>query len=857
MADFDTGAFVAEDTLTKKLQLCLKNDWNVLFIGRHGVGKSSIIKSLWDNEGLNYRMFSAATMDPWVDFLGVPARVEDKKTGKAYLKLIKPREFEDDEVEAILFDEFNRCLTGDTPIQLADGYSIPIKDLVDKKEFFVYSYDLKNKCMAVGRGHSARKTGKKQKVIKVTLDNGLSVRCTGDHPFLLTTGLYVKAGDLEPDDALMALYKKYNKNGYELVSSVRPTRWEFTYHLADKYNILTKIYKKSTGGYRHHKDKNRFNNSPLNIERLSKEEHIFKHASDGGKTVHEKYPLHYLRTIGNANSRSKAVAASIKTRQSDEQYKKNRSKISLNFWDKQKKNEQSQRAKKAWANGQFDNIDRVTANRKARLSYTIKILKTQLEEGVLLTPELYETIRSRIKNLAKNSRGKYLMKISTLEKHFGSFDNFVNHFQSEYSENKNHRVIKIEDAGYEDVYDITVDDYNNFAVGQGVFVHNSPKKIRNAVMELIQFKSINGREFKNLKVIWAAINPDDDEELDFDVEKLDPAQKDRFQIHIELKFEPSMPYFIHKYGKDVANGSIEWWKKLKKEHPDIITKVSPRRLDYALEIFFKGGNVGYALPKGCNPAELTKIIKERPIIAKLESLMVGKDDDKIKEFLENENNFDLAKHEILRDRVKVDLFVPFMPAEKINMLISQSSSVMMWALKNYSRHKTIKEALKEIEKADMNKALVSQIRKRFSEDGMKQISSMPDSPAVNDNRIDNYQVKKKETVSFGKQLDDKIDGDFDSTFFRIDAFNVIKNGMPNVMSKDTSIKVLTVLEKVIKMTHRDTVKKWTELPAMINTCIDNLKTHGYKFSKFKDSFPAVLAYAAVKNGFYFKSRKAS
>ena len=36
------------------------------------------------------------------------------------------------------------------------------------------------------------------------------------------------------------------------------------------------------------------------------------------------------------------------------------------------------------------------------------------------------------------------------------------------------------------------------------------KKVRNAVMELIQFKSINGRKFKNLKIVWAAINPDDD-----------------------------------------------------------------------------------------------------------------------------------------------------------------------------------------------------------------------------------------------------------------------------------------------------------------------------------------------------------
>ena len=847
-------AFVAEDTLTKKLKLCLKNNWNVLFIGRHGVGKSTIVKNLWESEGLNYRIFSAATMDPWVDFIGVPHKTVDKKTGKEYLGLVRPREFEDDKVEAILMDEFNRCLTGDTPIQLVDGHSIPIKDLVNKKEFFVYSYDLKNKCMAVGRGHSARKTGKKQKIIKVTLDNGLSICCTSDHPFLLTTGYYVNAGDLKPDDTLMALYKKYNRNGYELVSSVRPTRWDYTYHLADKYNILHGLYKKSNGDYRHHKDKNRFNNSPHNIERLSKGDHIIKHASDGGKTVHEKYPFHYLRTIGNSFSSSKAIAASIKTRQLDEQYKENRSKISLNFWDEQKKKEQSQRAKEAWASGQFDNIDRAEARKKGSLTYITKTLKKYLKKGQILTPELYETIRSRVRNEEKKCCN-YLLKIKTIEKHFGSFDNFVDHFQSECSENRNHRVVKIEESGYEDVYDITVDDYGNFAVGQGVFVHNSPKKIRNAVMELIQFKSINGREFKNLKVIWAAINPDDDEELDFDVEKLDPAQKDRFHIHIELKYKPDMAYFSFKYGKDVAKGSIEWWNKLKQSHPDIINQISPRRLDYALEIFFKGGNVSYALPKGCNPAELTTIIKQRPIIAKIDSLMSSKNEKEIREFLENENNFDLAKHEILRDRKKIEFFVPFMPSEKINMLISKSNSVMRWALHAYPKNKTIYEALKEIEKADMNKALVSQIRKRFQEDGMKNIANMPDSPTVSDKRTANYQVKKKETSSFAKELNEIIGDDFDSMFFRLKAYETLQNGMPDEMSQDSSKKVLTILEKIIKLTHRDTIKKWDDLLGMINTCIDNLRTHGYKFSKFKDAFPSVLGFAAVREGFYFKKGK--
>jgi C1A family cysteine protease len=36
----------------------------------------------------------------------------------------------------------------------------------------------------------------------------------------------------------------------------------------------------------------------------------------------------------------------------------------------------------------------------------------------------------------------------------------------------NHKVISIEECGYEDVYDLTVEKYHNFAIDSGVFVHN-------------------------------------------------------------------------------------------------------------------------------------------------------------------------------------------------------------------------------------------------------------------------------------------------------------------------------------------------------------------------------------------------
>ena len=136
----------------KKLDFWIQNNSNVLFIGKHGVGKTAMVKDAFDRNGLNFRYFSASTMDPWVDFVGVPREKTENKVpeelkiikelaaispqialewiqtnwkmseqsaksildhslnredGKSSLELVRPSSFNDD-VEALFFDEFNR-----------------------------------------------------------------------------------------------------------------------------------------------------------------------------------------------------------------------------------------------------------------------------------------------------------------------------------------------------------------------------------------------------------------------------------------------------------------------------------------------------------------------------------------------------------------------------------------------------------------------------------------------------------------------------------------------------------------------------------------------------------------------------
>ena len=71
-------------------------------------------------------------------------------------------------------------------------------------------------------------------------------------------------------------------------------------------------------------------------------------------------------------------------------------------------------------------------------------------------------------------------------------------------------------------------------------------------MELMQFKTINGKPMKNLKFIWATVNVNENDEDTYSVETIDPTQLDRFQIHVDIPYIIDLKYFTEKYDRNVA-----------------------------------------------------------------------------------------------------------------------------------------------------------------------------------------------------------------------------------------------------------------------------------------------------------------
>lgn len=165
--------------------------------------------------------------------------------------------------------------------------------------------------------------------------------------------------------------------------------------------------------------------------------------------------------------------------------------------------------------------------------------------------------------------------------------------------------------------------------------NRAPPKVMNAVMELLQFKSINGRKFNNLKVIWTAINPHDEDET-YHVEKMDPAVLDRFPVQIKIPNELDSAYFISKYN-DLAKPFMRWWGELP---ANIKKNISPRRLDYALNIYSIGGELNDVLPKESNLDKLKNYIKTYESEMVIKSL-AKKTPEELKQYFTLENT---SKH---------------------------------------------------------------------------------------------------------------------------------------------------------------------------------------------------------------------
>jgi hypothetical protein len=159
---------------------------------------------------------------------------------------------------------------------------------------------------------------------------------------------------------------------------------------------------------------------------------------------------------------------------------------------------------------------------------------------------------------------------------------------------------------------IFVDEYNR-----------ADKDTMNALMELIQFKSINGKKLNKLRFVWSAINPESD---GYSVGDLDKAQADRFQSHLHLPYEADGAYFTRTYG-DIGTIFCNWYNIKESIPENFRDDVSPRRLEYAIQVYLAGGDLNDVLPEQCNVKMLHEMLHGEEAMSKVELILNGEDFD--------------------------------------------------------------------------------------------------------------------------------------------------------------------------------------------------------------------------------------
>lgn len=321
---------------------------------------------------------------------------------------------------------YRACLSGDTIVHTVGGDKTIMQLFLSPEEnFYVYSVDEKQK-LRVGKASRPVKTGHK-KLLKITFDTGDVLRVTEDHLIMLRDGQYKKACQIAINDSVMPFNRDYI-NGYPIVyrdiDSSPIAAHKFV--MNDLYDFVTYPYQ--YGDTRqmvwHHKNFIKEDCRPENLQLMSSVAHIQLHASLGRPLSEMEKNAISKRMRLNNPMRNPEIA---------------------------KKNGMAKRGRK----NQLQGI-RMMGNSYATGKGTTDGGKIGGTVGHLVSQKSLDSL-DLLHQMPWN-KGLSKETDSRLE----NMGNRSNH---------NHKVISIEFDGYEDVYDLAVEKYHNFAAN-GVFVHN-------------------------------------------------------------------------------------------------------------------------------------------------------------------------------------------------------------------------------------------------------------------------------------------------------------------------------------------------------------------------------------------------
>ena len=360
------------------------------------------------------------------------------------------------------------CLSGDTEIPLLNGTKSKIRDLPTDSEFWVYSINSEGEIVP-GKAKSLGITKENSALVRIKLDGGTHFDCTPDHPVMLRDGRYRDASMLRSGDSLMPLYRKMGNEvdpywgNYEFVYSPKQDKYVLTHHLT----ILDKkpCTKGRKYGYvRHHKNTNSRDNSPTNLEWMCWKKHKKLHFNRFAKLWKDpefrKRKTEQNRELGKRKGKWHGWKDPVEIIYVSRLRMLNNQKLS----------------------GYKEKMLIGSKKSMAKFNSNPELVRRRIEAS--RTPEAKEKARVGIRLYWKKVYvGRLPKPVSGYEKAWKNPEFRRKTISAVIESNKrrgkltqalkNHKVVSVVRLKRkEDVYDLSVEKYHNFAIEAGVFVHN-------------------------------------------------------------------------------------------------------------------------------------------------------------------------------------------------------------------------------------------------------------------------------------------------------------------------------------------------------------------------------------------------
>lgn len=397
-------------------------------------------------------------------------------------------------------DPILHCIFGNTEVMTLKG-PISIQELTklypNGENFEVWSWD-KEKCQyTIGQAHHPRKTAIKE-VIEIVLDNGKILKCTDNHRLMLIDGSYREAGNCKVGDALMPFSYKTTKDGKYI--KIRKSTGGYT--PAHRYIFENVLEEDVQGKHIHHINHNTRDNRVCNLQIMTPEEHIAYHGkspitkgkrSDATKklwkdSAYRKKVINAIKIWQTSEDGhnclvNQATLLGKKTKErwkNDRKYANRTKKIFSDHlkslwanpdWSRWKREQQSKIAKNRYENdAEFRKLLQRSGKENGRYNHNIST------QSILIKGFEYSTLVEfandpLFKNVfSKNKRGICQFINNRLkEAGFSGWKNYKQTYQ--YT---NHKITEIRRNGeVADVFDLTVDRFENFAINQGIIISNS------------------------------------------------------------------------------------------------------------------------------------------------------------------------------------------------------------------------------------------------------------------------------------------------------------------------------------------------------------------------------------------------